>query len=229
MHYDFKSKLNKIDSQQYRNLRIPEIDWVLNEAQELFVKMIAKPRLRNNLGFESSQRSIDDIRSIVVRDYEGVITDNVFTLPEDYWFYISSKVLMDKGACEGVLSNNLNIRQHEDEFEASVFDNSSFEWREVNGVFYNEGIKLFDDGTFINKSLSLNYIKKLVYLHNAEDFPGGTYTLPSGAVLSGVQNSELPEGVHREIVDIAVYLASTNINAQDQQLKFNKLMMNNLK
>ena len=40
MHYDFKQKINKIDSQKYRNLRIPEIDWKLNEAQEIFIKTV---------------------------------------------------------------------------------------------------------------------------------------------------------------------------------------------
>ena len=39
MHYDVKMKLNKVDSQQYRNLIIPQVDWILNEAQELFVKL----------------------------------------------------------------------------------------------------------------------------------------------------------------------------------------------
>ena len=43
MHYDFKMKLNKIDSEQYRNLRIPEIDWKLNEALEIFIKINAEP------------------------------------------------------------------------------------------------------------------------------------------------------------------------------------------
>ena len=32
MHYDFKKKFNKIDSQKNRNLLVPEIDWSLNEA-----------------------------------------------------------------------------------------------------------------------------------------------------------------------------------------------------
>ncbi len=52
MHYDFKQKLNKIDSQQYRNLRVPEIDWKINEAYEVFVKSIAEPRVNNHLGFD---------------------------------------------------------------------------------------------------------------------------------------------------------------------------------
>ena len=48
MHYDVKQKLNKVDSQQYRNLRVPEIDWKLNEAYEIFVKSVAEPRINNH-------------------------------------------------------------------------------------------------------------------------------------------------------------------------------------
>jgi len=55
MHYDLKVKLNKVDSQQYRNLLIPEIDWALNEAQNIFIKNIAEPRKMQQMfdfGFE---------------------------------------------------------------------------------------------------------------------------------------------------------------------------------
>ena len=45
MHYDVKKKINKLDSQQNRNLLIPEIDWALNEAMSLFIKMICLLRL----------------------------------------------------------------------------------------------------------------------------------------------------------------------------------------
>ena len=65
LQYDFKQKLNKVDSQQYRNLKIPEIDWKLNEAADIYIKTIVEPRKFNNLGFETSQRTIDDIRTIV--------------------------------------------------------------------------------------------------------------------------------------------------------------------
>ena len=59
MHYDFKKKLNKIDSQQYKNLLVPEIDWTLNEAAEIFVKDIIKA------GIENGQTSIDDVRALI--------------------------------------------------------------------------------------------------------------------------------------------------------------------
>ena len=54
MHYDFKKKLDKIDSQQNKNLLIPEIDWVLNEAQEMFVKIVAFPKKYEYLGLRKS-------------------------------------------------------------------------------------------------------------------------------------------------------------------------------
>ena len=38
MHYDFKLKFNKLDSQDYQNFQVPEIDWILNEAQWVFLK-----------------------------------------------------------------------------------------------------------------------------------------------------------------------------------------------
>ena len=225
MHYDFKTKLNKIDSQQYRNLRIPEIDWKLNEAYELFVKMVAKPRLRNNLGFETSQRSTDDIRTIVVKDYCSSIVGKVGTLPDNYWHFISGSTLMSKDNCVSFPST-IKIRQHDDEFENSPFDCSSFEWREVNAVFYEEGLRFYDDGTFTNTKMCINYIKKLEYIHNAEDWRGGTYKLPSGVILSGTNDCILPEHTHREIVDIAVLLATGELQLPDFQAKQAKVNLN---
>lgn len=227
MHYDFKTKLNKIDSQQYRNLRIPEIDWKLNEAQELFVKLVANPRLKTNLGFETSQRNIDDIRTVVVRDYCSPVVNNVVTLPPDYWHFLSAETSMDKEDCIG-FKGTIRVRQHDDEFENNPFYKSSFEWREVNALFYNEGIKLFDDGTFTNKEICLNYIKSLRYIHNAADFVGGNYNLPSGVNLAGSVSCELPNSTHREIVDIAVSLASNDLQNPDLQNKLQKLNLNNL-
>ena len=229
MHYDFKKKLNKVDSEQNRNLLVPEIDWALNEAQELFVKWISEPRQRSYLGFEKSQRSIDDIRTLVESDKTIIINNNnIAPLPEDYLFFVKADVLMDKGNCKGV-KGRLHIRQHDDEFENSPFDKSNFEWRTVNGLFITQGVKVFDDGTFTNKELILSYIRKPKYIHNAQAFRNGTYQLPSGAVLTGTNDCELPEHTHREIVDIAVALVSGELLSPDFQVKLSKLNFNELK
>lgn len=227
MQYDFKKKFNKVDSQNHRNLRVPEIDWALNEAQDLFIKMIAQPRLRSYLGFEKNSRSLDDIRVLVVNGEELPIENNIAALPEEYMFFLRGRVSMKKAPCTAV--GVLYIRQHDDEFEESVQHNSSFEWRHVNGVFTSQGIKLYDDGSFTNSELVLSYIKSAPYIHSAESSKGGSYKLPSGVLLEGTQDCILPDHTHREIVDLAVRITSGEIQSSMVELHQAKLNFNQLK
>ena len=236
MHYDFKQKLNKIDSQKYRNLLVPEIDWKLNEAQELFVKIIAEARVNDKIGFEKNQRTIDDIRTIVINQNrtEGncikpsVYTDNSYiaVLPDDYWFYVSSKIYGTKENCK-LIELSTKVRQHDDEHELSPFDKSSFEWKEVNLRFLKDGIRIFTDTTFSIDWLCLNYIKKPVRIHNAQDFQGGQYRLLDGTILTGSQSCELPEMTHREIVDLAVTITAGDLSLSDYAIKQHKFNLSN--
>ena len=107
MHYDVKVKLNKVDSQQFRGLLIPEIDWALNEALGIFIKRIAEPRKIQqpfDFGFEKNQRNIDDIRTIV-KDNVSVAAAKIddynyqVTLPEDYLYLVSSRAVLTKNNC----------------------------------------------------------------------------------------------------------------------------------
>lgn len=241
MHYDFKQKLNKVDSHQYTNLKVPEIDWKLNEAVELFIKKIAQPRLSQHLGFEKNQRSIDDIRTIVVGKYPlkevrradlipGELHPRfvIYEIPEDYMFYVSADAIIARQPCKD-RDATVRVQQHDDLFETSVFDKSSFDWKTVNIVFCNEGIKVFSDGTFEIKSLSIDYIRKPKYIHNAQDFlPTKSYKLPDGTLLSGKQECELPEQTHREIVDIAVLIVTGDLQIPDHQIKQHKLSLNQI-
>ena len=227
MHYDVKMKLNKADSQQYRNLIIPQIDWILNEAQELFVKMIAEPRIASQYGYEIGQRTWMDIRSIVEEEKKITPTNNLVTLPEDFWFYVSAYCEMEKGGCKKN-SHKIFIRQHDDDFENSPFDKSSFEWKTVNGVFNSQGLKLYAEDFNISNVL-LTYIRKLKYIHNAVGFGVNGYKLPgSKASLTGSEKCELPESTHREIVDIAVLIATGQLQIPDYQIKKDKLSFNQI-
>lgn len=236
MHYDYKQKLNKIDSQKYRNLKVPEIDWKLQEAQELFVKMIAEPRVRSQFGFEMNQRTIDDVRTLVVNQTEESGTCMTCTkqtedsyiaeLPEDYWFLVSAKAIGTKGKCKNKVLQ-VRVKQHDDEDEVSPFDRSSFEWREVNIKFTSDGIRIFTDGTFEISKLCLNYIRRPKLIHNAQDYVNGTYTTLRGEVLTGSQDCELPEGTHREIVDLAVFITATDLGVPNIQAKQQKIKLNN--
>lgn len=234
MHYDYKQKLNKIDSQKYRNLIVPEIDWKLNEAIEVFVKMIAEPRYAKAIGFETSQRNIDDIKSIVVDQnikdgtcIKPTVYDEgkyLVTLPDDYWFHTKSTVIASQGAC--TLKPMATVkRQHDDLHEWSPFDKSSFLWRECNIEFNKDGIVIFTDGLFTPDWFCLSYIKRPAVVWNAQDFQGGQYRNLQGVMLSGAQNCDLPATVHREIVDLAVLITTGDLQIPDYAIKAAKLKL----
>lgn len=242
MHYDFKMKLNKLDSRQRRNFFVPEIDWLLNEAQELFVKMVAMPRWgKQPMGFERTQRSMDDVRVLVK---EGVVEPKVdtthgsysysaATLPGDYWHFVRGIVIAKRRGCDQELSCTLRIRQHDDLNHVSPFDRSDVLWREVNGLFRGSELLLEKptgspvDVTY--PSVVLTYLRKPTYMHFASGHGKGAYSMPSGASLTGKRDCELPEHTHREIVDIAVMQAASQImEAKDMQMHVAKLGMNQL-
>lgn len=222
MHYDLNLKLNKLDSQKYKNLRVPEKDWKLNEAMELYIKLIAQPRYRPQ-GFEYVQRTTDDIRTVVVNTLDPglaayYVGNNSYavTLPGDYMYLVGvEKITATKGPCKEVQMELIHVVQHDDSVEASPFDSSSFEWKEVNCRFYEDGLRIFTDGTFAINKVCLNYIRKPKFMHNAEDFPGGKYQALNGQMLTGTQDCELPWQTHSEIVDLAALIISGDIQLSD--------------
>jgi hypothetical protein len=232
MHYAFKMALNKLDSQQNINLRVPQIDVLLNEAQMLYIKLIAEPRTRNQFGFEVGQRSIDDLKNIVVDDDLRPITATgtkyeVVSLPDDYLFFAGASIDMKKGTCV-VPMERVRVIQHDDKAEESPFDRSDFEWREVNIRFFEDGIKVFNDGTFSIDTFTLDYIREPLYMHNAQDFNGATYTRLDGTVLITFQDCELSAHTHQEIVDLAVLIAAGNIEIPGISLKEKKVNLSQI-
>jgi len=222
MHYDFKMKLNKVDSQQNRNFLIPEIDWILNEALDIFIRNSAFPKIKNSQGFEKNTRLTEDLRTLVKRNTEVKVDNNTVYLPSDYAYFISGNVLMNKGKCSDVVGR-LIIQQNDDMFEEDPFTKSSFEWRVVNAVFTERGIELHTDGTFSNKKVLLTYIKRHPFMNFSSGFGNGEYRLPSGQLINRDCNCLLPEHTHSTIVDIAVAIVSGKIESQAYQLMFNKL------
>lgn len=221
MHYDFKQKLNSNDSQQYQNFRVPEIDWKLNEAMEVFIKTIAQPRGRSLLGFEATQRIKDDLKTLVKKQFfesgQCLVATKIddysykVTLPTNYMFYSSSRAIAIKNTdCQAELV--VHGPQDDDLHQESPFDKPSFEWRETNGLFYDGGFLVKSDGSFSISHVCMNYIRKPLYMHNAQDFDGGTYDSADGSITyTGFQNCELPEHTHREIVDLAVLLTTGHL------------------
>lgn len=227
MHYDFKQKINKIDSQKNRNFQVPEIDWKLNEALNIFIKMVASPKFNLMSGFETNQRSIDSIRALIVEDFElpaTVVnaTSYSVTLPDNYMTHISSTGICVKGGCTRAIRTT--VIQHDD--KPDVFHDSSFEWEDLNIMFSGNTIRILTDTTFVVQKVYLSYIKIPLFVHDAVDFIGSTYTLPDGTVLTGYQNCELPVDTLSEIVDLAVLITTGDLMSS-YQLKQNKIQITN--
>lgn len=224
MHYDFKMKFNKIDSQQRRNLLVPEIDWLLNEATLLFIGVIAFPRKKTHLKFEiNAHWGFEDIYTIVDEGVWGSTFNGIIPFPSNMMHYIKGRVKMTKTGCPDPVEGNLLIVKHEDLVEDNTLYNSSYDWREVVGVINSKGIELLLPPDVTVTQFKIGIVKTPAYIHNAEDFNVSGYKLPSGVTLTGKVSSDLPKHVHREIVDIAVLLAANNIQASDVQTKVGKI------
>lgn len=230
MQYDLKLKLNKIDSSQYKNLQIPEMDWKINEAINIITKNIVQPRFSQITGFELNQRNIDDIRTLVIdnKQLSPTVVDSTtyyVALPDDYLFYVSSNTNLKKDKC---LKSNIRctVRSHGDLFQVSPFDRSNFEWEDINITFYEKGIKIYTDGTFNIEDFHLDYVRKPIIVHNAEDHSPTGYRDLSGNMLTGFQNCDLPDHLHGEIIDLTVLLItgdlSTNYQIKKEKLNINK-------
>ncbi len=230
MHMNFKLKFNKIDSQKNRNLKVPEIDLYLNEAVEIFINIVANPKIRKGLGFEVMQATIDDLYPLVKSDQNLTLSNNVGAYPQDYHTFLKAYANIIKSGCPLAKARML-FAQQDDRVEDFKMYQSSYEWREVAFRFEDTGLKALVEGTGISvNNIYLTYLKQHPYIYASVLFPGGTYTIPGTPpiVLAGQQDCILPKRTHGQIIDIAVMLASGDIQASDYQLRQNKLSVNQI-
>tara|TARA_R110000822_G_scaffold16329_9_gene55732 strand:- start:5425 stop:6171 length:747 start_codon:yes stop_codon:yes gene_type:complete len=241
MQYDFKIKFNKLDSNDYRDFQVPEIDWLLNEAQEVFLKQRYGINNTTQKGFEGSQKRIDDLRNLVMKNVSLSPVTQVDTvsyeaeLPPDYIFAIRVQSVVTKTSC-GDKTLVCKPIQHDD-LSNCLLDpnyNPSYEWGEMPVVYGTlsdlaaDANRIFGytDGSFTVTSFILDYLREPKRIAFPGGVPGNVYNLPNGLPVGlPNQNCELPEHTHREIVDIATLIAAGDINHPGYQVKAAKTSM----
>lgn len=203
MHYQFKSKLNKIDSANNINYRVPEIDWKIRIAERNFIKeRISQSNQLVKGTFEVTNKIVDDLKSIVVQErITDFITDeNNYTveLPSNYFYFIECYAECTKGEKTKLI--RCYVRNNNEEI--FVFNTSSFEWEEVNIFFQDNSIVLTTDGTFTIDKVYLKYIKVPVLVHNAEDYYGTVSIL--GSEIKTYYNiyNRVPKGLSVSITSV---------------------------
>lgn len=228
MHYIFKFDLNKLDSNQNRDLFIPEIDVLLNRALSMYVNNIFFPRSESKgATLEETQRNLDNLRPLVVNGDElpslPVSPGKRVDLPDNYWHYLKATALAKKGNCERVL--RMYTQKHDNLFEENSLYKSSFEWETLNFLFTDQGLQLYFEDFDVTE-VKLSYIKTHPYIHNARDYEEGKYENLNGNILTGHQNCELPDDACRNIVDLAVFLASSSLESSGYNNNKEKLIIN---
>lgn len=196
MQYDFRQKLNAVDSNRFRGFQLPEVDWKLNSALRLLVNRLSGPRFQPEIGFEFNQRNIDDLRPLF-RTEELTVVNNFATHPTDYLRLIAAWATATKGDCE----KNLRIwfAQRDDLWESDPFAKSSFEWEELTALQANGGMEL-KPTDFTVSSVTLDYVAQHPYMHST------AYSLPDGTVLTGSQDCLMADDFCSEVVDLAVFM-----------------------
>lgn len=236
-HYQFRLSMDRIDTLSNPDFNKAEIDWLLNEAQDIFVKQrISAMSNPKRAGFEASQKRIDDLSTLVVKyplqPYliptldSGVYEVDLYDLAYTYLHFVS-------GYCELTLSNDcttqvlLKFVQHDDYREALLdpFNSPSLEYipfnfgRSSSSDHVSTSLYIYPSDYTINK-VYVEYIKK------PRRVSYGNYTYLDGTTLPAT-SFELPEHTHIEVIDLATQIASLAVeNPEYIQLRNQKIMIN---
>lgn len=236
LHYDFKLKLDKVDSQQKRNLKDWEVDWFLNDAIQVFLNQVVGGNNIRLTGFEEEQRRYDDIRTLVIKSPSSLqppvsvltINSNLYELPlaslaKDYYQLIRLRVDISKTGCA---NKNVGVTQvqHDDLDEAylSPFSRPSFIWGDVLTTYgastnnTNKGSIFFYTDNFSVIQAYPEYIKRPNRVHI------GTYTDLNGN--NTITQCDLPDTTHPRIVDLAVDIA-TGVIQSPNMLQYTQMKL----
>lgn len=221
-HYQFKINMDRIDSLSNPDFRPEEIDWLLNEAQRIFVSQrISSQSNPKRKGFEGSQKRIDDLSTLVVKyplqpylipiANNGVYEVILDSLAFPYLHLLSGYVELEV-ADNCLKEARLRFVQHDDYRETlkDPFNSPSQEFIPFNFGRSSTGtssIYMYPGQYTINKVY-------LEYLKRPRQVNLGNYTYIDGNVYPPT-SFELPEHTHREIVDIACQIASLNVESPE--------------
>lgn len=212
MHTAFKFGMDKLATLNYPNFLPEEIDLLLNQAQDRYVKQRYGLTNIKRQSFEETQKRTEDLKNLVLAVNLAPLafaTDNIdtngrfFTLPVDHWFIVQERVEISYTDCNGdIVTELVEVRpiQHV-EFDKVIKDSfKAPDKTKVLRLMENARVEIIVDSTTTLNTYRLRYIKK-----------------PIRIVLSPAVNCELSDHTHQEIVDEAVKIALEGIEARRNQ------------
>lgn len=217
LHQEFKFRCDKLDALNYPNFLPEEIDLILNNAQERFIKQRYGLNNTKRQSFEETEKRTEDLKNITKNVILTPLAFNVnnidsaarfFTIPTDHWFTIQERASITCNICGSNVTQKVEVIpvQHA---EISKILKDPFKQpnnEKVLRLMYAGQAELVSSCTLVN--YQLRYLRQINKIN----------------LTSGV-TSELSEYTHSEIVDIAVSLALEGIEGKRTQT-FNPLINN---
>lgn len=227
MIYSFKLKNDKLDNPGFRNLKLPQLIYILNEGMlSLIKKRYSGTSTTLRKGMEEIQKRKDEFQKIIVPD-EDISCDkfdkNVFgfsfdNLKHEYMILARTQAFGKKDNCKtralsGILaqSDDLNI------LSDSAADKSSFEWGECLFRLANNQLRFYAEEGMVIETARVDYVRYPKPL----DLEG--YVTMKG-VPSTTVDCELPRFLHDDIVDEAGFVYASSFSNPDMQAKLAKMM-----
>lgn len=222
MHTAFKFGLDKFDSLNYPNFLPAEIDLLLNQAQDNFIKQRYGITNTKRQSFEETQKRTEDIKNVVVRATivpAANASDNInsysrfVTLPADHWIIVHELTGISYPDCNGdTVTDRAYTRaiQHND---YTLLMNNPFEKPDEGTVLRlmeNGRVELIPASNVTITNYYLTYIKKPRRINN---------------VSNPTVSCELSDHTHQEIVNEAIKIALEGIEARRTQT-FNPIVKN---
>lgn len=209
MELAFKQGLDKFDSLNYPDFQIDQIELLLNQAQDKFVKQRYGITNTKRQSFEETQKRTEDLKNVVVNSIiipAANASDNInqyarfVTLPTNHWFIIQELTGISYIGCGGsTITDRVYTRaiQHND--YSKTIDNPFSQPTEskVLRMMENGRVELIPAPNVTITDYHLRYIKEPVRIS-----------------ITNSINCELSEHTHQEIVSIAISIGLEGIESK---------------
>lgn len=205
----FKQGLDKFDSLNYPDFEADQIDFILNQAQDTFIKQRYGVTNVKKQSFEETQKRSEDIKNVVVRatlPLQPNSPDNInpfsrfVNLPADHWIIVQELTGVSYLDCKGgiVVGSAYTVAiQHND--YSKLIDNPFGKPSETRVLRLMEKgrVELITAPNVTLTNYYLTYIKEPIRI----DITTNT-------------TCELSTMVHQEIINLSVQIALEGIEAR---------------
>ncbi len=223
MHYEFKVRANRLDTQHYQDLNPYTIDSLLNNAQIFFMEHYAYV---SRLPFESIQSRIDMLSNLVIGYPEqpelnpALIDANTYEVKlDDLKYEYAHLVRAYVNSNCGVINVKLVPINNLNRMLTDAFQKPSLKWKRLLATIrktsddINPSLYIYSASDLVVKDVRLEYIKnpKEVFYGGYNSIKYDTCIASSGINCQQYYNistppvdCELSETYHSLLVDIAV-------------------------